>query len=105
MYVSLVGVNYSTTPIKFLEKLTIHFSGEGTVPERFGGTFTVPPDQVVTLVDSRCPHGELMQGFVPISRDAFFDTPDAFGELMRVVDAGAEIQMENGCDNHNKKGN
>ena len=89
-----------------LENLTIHFSGEVTdLPPSFTGTFTVPPDQVVTLVNSRCPHGEQMRGFIPLSKQALFDEPDAFGELIRMVDAGAEIQMETGCDNHDQKGN
>ena len=61
--------------------------------------------QLGITVKARCPHDEPFGAFISLSKEALNDEPNVFSELVRMVDSGAETVMENGCDNHNKKGN
>ena len=64
----------------------------------------VPTGQFGVIVKARCPHNNLMQAFIPVSKQAFTDQSDAFTELMGLVDFGVKSGMESGCPKHDKKG-
>ena len=60
--------------------------------------------QFGVIVEAHCPHDRQFRAFIPLSKEALND-PNFWSEMMRLIDFGSGIAMENGCDNHNKKGN
>ncbi len=64
----------------------------------------VPTGQFGVIVKGYCPHNELFGAFIPVSKQAFIDQPDAFAEMMGLVDLVATQVMEDGCHKHDKKG-
>ena len=62
----------------------------------------VPTSQFGVIVKGHCPHGETFNGFIPLSKEAM-NEENAFTELMRLIDFGAESLMEDGCTRHDKK--
>ncbi len=80
---------------------TISFAFDGLNPR---DDFKTPPNQIGISVLARCPHDEHFRAFIPLSKEVFND-PNFFSEMMRMIDFGAGIVLENGCDNHDKKSN
>ena len=64
----------------------------------------VPTGQFGVVVKGYCPHGKFFMGFAPVPKHVFVEDPDAFAEMMRRVDFGAKLVMEDGCHKHDTKG-
>ena len=82
---------------------TITFNFDELTPKGFRH-FDTPPNQVGVFVLAHCPHDRQFRAFIPLSKEMLNDS-NFFSEMMRLIDFGSGIAMENGCDNHDKKGN
>ena len=80
-----------------LETITFNFD------ELVNADTLIPSGHFGVIVEARCPHDEQFRAFIPLSKEALND-PNFFSEMMRMVDFGAGIATEDGCPNHDKKG-
>ena len=80
-----------------LETISFNFEELVTTKHR------VSSGHIGVLMTCRCPHDEVFQGLIPLSKESLNDS-NFFSEMMRMVDFGAKSVMENKCGEHDKKG-